>query len=172
LAGVVNDTNGIYVQDDSPDQENHYRARFYFDPNGFDPGEAHSFFRTRVFIGFQESPLRRLMAIVLKRQGGVYSLMGRARLDDNSQADTGFFTITDAPHSIEVDWKQSSGPGANDGSFKLWLDGTAVSTLTGLDNDASGVDLVRMGALSVKTGASGTLYWDEFESRRGIYIGP
>jgi hypothetical protein len=29
-----------------------------------------------------------------------------------------------------------------------------------------------MGALSVKPGASGTLYWDEFESRRDDYIGP
>ena len=83
LAGVVNDTNGIYVQDDSPDQENHYRARFYFDPNGFDPGEAHSFFRTRVFLGFQESPLRRLMAIVLKRQGGDYALVSTFPPDPN-----------------------------------------------------------------------------------------
>jgi hypothetical protein len=29
-----------------------------------------------------------------------------------------------------------------------------------------------MGALSLKTGANGTLYWDEFESRRESYIGP
>jgi hypothetical protein len=28
------------------------------------------------------------------------------------------------------------------------------------------------GALSVKTGAAGTLYWDEFVSRRQTYIGP
>jgi hypothetical protein len=29
-----------------------------------------------------------------------------------------------------------------------------------------------MGALSVKLGASGTMYWDEFESRRQNGIGP
>jgi hypothetical protein len=29
-----------------------------------------------------------------------------------------------------------------------------------------------MGALSVKSGAFGTLYWDEFESRRLSDIGP
>jgi hypothetical protein len=34
------------------------------------------------------------------------------------------------------------------------------------------VDFVRLGALSVKTAASGTLYWDEFESRRASFIGP
>ena len=45
-------------------------------------------------------------------------------------------------------------------------------SLTSLDNDISTVDFVRMGALSVKTGATGTLYFDEFESRRGSTIGP
>jgi hypothetical protein len=47
-----------------------------------------------------------------------------------------------------------------------------VATLTGLDNSVSAVDLVRLGALSVKAGAAGTLFWDEFESRRQTYIGP
>jgi hypothetical protein len=41
-----------------------------------------------------------------------------------------------------------------------------------IDNDASGVDYVRLGVLSVKTGASGTLRFDQFESRRVRYIGP
>jgi hypothetical protein len=44
--------------------------------------------------------------------------------------------------------------------------------LTLLDNDASPVDFVRMGALSIKTGAAGTLYYDQFESRRQVFIGP
>ena len=34
------------------------------------------------------------------------------------------------------------------------------------------VDFVRLGALSVKPGANGTMYWDEFESRRQEEIGP
>jgi hypothetical protein len=33
-------------------------------------------------------------------------------------------------------------------------------------------DFVRLGALSVKSGASGDVYWDEFESRRKTYIRP
>jgi hypothetical protein len=47
-----------------------------------------------------------------------------------------------------------------------------VSLLTGLDNSISAVDFVRMGALSVKAGASGTMFWDEFVSRRDNLIGP
>jgi phosphoheptose isomerase len=172
LQGLVDDTAGLFVQDDTPDDENRYRARFYFDPNGFDPGESQVHLRTRIFIAFEEAPTRRLAAVVLRRQAGVYALMGRARLDDNSQENTGFVTISDGPHFVEIDWQRSSGPDALDGSFAMWIDGMAVPPRTGLDNSISSVDFVRVGALSVKSGAGGTMYWDEFESRRATYIGP
>ena len=172
LRAVVDDAAALYVQDDSPEDETRYRARFYFDPNGFDPGESQGRFRVRLLVGFEEDPTRRVFAIVLRRMGGQYALLGRARLDDDSQAETAFVAITDGPHFVELDWVPSSGPDANDGSFALWVDGTPVSTLSGLDNNRSTVDLVRLGALSVKAGASGTLYWDEFESRRSTFIGP
>ena len=109
---------------------------------------------------------------MLRRQGGAYSLMGRARLDDNSQENTGFFPISDGPHAVEIAWRRSSGPAEEDGEFQMWIDGVLMSTRSNLDNSLSAVDFVRMGALSVKTGAAGTMYWDEFESRRGSYIGP
>jgi len=171
LQAVVDDTAGIFVQDDSPHAENRYRARFYFDPNGFDPGEAQSHFRTRIFIGFEGSGLR-VITLVLKRQTGAYTVEGRVRRDDGTRVDTGFFPITDAPHSLELDWQRSTAPGADNGSFQLWIDGSSVATLSGIDNDGSPIEFVRMGAFSVKTGAVGTLYWDEFVSRRESYIGP
>jgi hypothetical protein len=172
LQALVNDTSSLYVQDDSPVSEDRYRARFYLAPNGFDPGEGSSHFRLRVFIASEDVTNRRLATIVLKRQGGAYSLMGRVRRDDGTRADTGFIPIGDSPHSVEIMWRRSSGPGSNDGAFKLWIDDSLVSTLSGLDNDMSAVGFARMGALSVKPGASGTLYWDQFESRRVNYIGP
>ena len=172
LRAVVDDTAGVYVQDDSPDDEGRYRARFYIDPADFDPGESQLHRRTRTFIAFQESPARRVAAIVVRRLGGVYSVMGRARLDDNSQADTPFHVLAGAPHVIELDLRRASAPGASDGSFELWVDGGSVATLGGLDNDLAEVDFVRLGAMSVKSGAAGTLSWDEFESRRETYIGP
>ena len=54
----------------------------------------------------------------------------------------------------------------------MWIDVASVAQLGGLDNAAGGIDFVRLGALSVKVGASGTLFWDEFESRRETAIGP
>jgi hypothetical protein len=172
LEGLVDDTVGIFVQDDSPDDERRYRARFYFDPNGFDPGETQGRFRTRLFIAFEEAPTRRLAAIVLRRQSGVYSLMGRCRLDDNAQANTPFVPVSDGPHAIELRWRRSSDPDAPDGECELFVDGSSVALLTGLDNSISAVDFVRMGALSVKVGATGTMFWDEFVSRRETLIGP
>ena len=136
-------------------------GRFRFDPNRFDPGEAQGRFRTRIFIAFEEAPTRRLLAIVLRRIGGQFSLMGRARLDDNPQANTGFVPIADAPHVVGLEWRRASGPGANDGRFQLSIDGVPT-TLSALDNDRSAVDFARMGALSVKIGAAGTLFWDDF----------
>ena len=171
LRALVDDTAGLYVQDDTPNDVDHYRARFYFDPNGFDPGEVQAHRRTRIFIAFEDGP-RRLVAVVLRRLGGSYSLMARARLDDDSQADTPFVPISDAPHVVELDWRRSTKPEAQNGSLELWIDGVSAATLTGLDNSISAVDFVRMGALSVKTGANGSMYWDEFESRRVSYIGP
>jgi hypothetical protein len=172
LSGAVDDTAALYVQDASPRDEPRYRARFHFDTNGFDPGEADSHLRTRIFIAFEEAPTRRLAAIVLRRQGGAYSLIGRARLDDGAQANTTPIPIADGSHFVEIDWRRSSGPDANDGAFEMWIEGTLAATLSNLDNSLSAVDFVRLGALSVKSGASGTMYWDEFESRRGSYIGP
>jgi hypothetical protein len=172
MAGLVDDQAGLWVQDDTPAHENRYRARFYLDTNGFDPGETAGARRTRVLIAFQENPTRRLAAIVLRRLSGVYAIMGRARLDDDRQDDTGFFTIDPGAHSVELAWKRSSGPEASDGTFELWIDGTSMAVRTGLDNSRSGVDFVRLGALSVKASAAGTMYWDEFASRRWSYIGP
>jgi hypothetical protein len=166
LQGVVDDTAGLFVQDDSPDDEGRYRVRFSIDPNGFDPGEAAGKRRTRVLIAFQDAPTRRLFAVVLRRLSGQYAIGVRARRDDNTQDSTPFFNIGDAPHFVDVAWTRASTADANDGRLDLWIDGTHLSTLPGLDNNASGIDFVRLGALSVKATATGTLFWDGFESRR------
>ena len=172
LQAVVDDTVALHVQDDSPTAEPRYRARFYFDPNGFDPGESIGQFRQKVFLALSEAPMKRLLSIMLRRMGGQYAIGAQVRRDDDTLAKTAFFPITDGPHAIEIDWQKATAPGASDGRFEMWVDGTSVVTVTGLDNDERPVDFVRTGAISVKAGASGTLYFDEFVSRRLAYVGP
>jgi len=113
-----------------------------------------------------------VVALVLRRQSGQYALMARVRRDDNTLADTPFVNISDDPHAVEVGWQRASAPAAADGSFQMWIDGVLVATLGGLDTDGRRIDFVRLGAMSVKGGAAGTLYFDKFESRRRTYIGP
>ena len=172
LRGVVDDVAPLFVQDDTPSDEPRYRARFRLDPHGFDTGEASGHRRTRTFIVFAENPSRRVATVVLRRIQGAFSIGVRTRQDDNQQAETGFYSISDEPHVLEIDLQPASGPDALDGSVELWIDGVSTARLEGLDNSLSRADFVRLGALSVKGGASGTLYWDQFESHRLSYIGP
>jgi hypothetical protein len=172
LRALVNDTNPLFVQDDSPVAETVYRAQFYFDPNGFDPGEANGKLRVRMFIAFDESN-RRVITLVLRRISGAYSVMARVRLSDGTRANTPFVPITDAPHFISFDWIRATSPDAENGRFRMFFDGfpIAAATLPNLDNDASAIESARLGALTVKPGASGALFYDEFESRRtAIFI--
>jgi hypothetical protein len=170
LQAVVNDTHSLFVRDDSPTAEPRYRARFYFDPNGFDTGAASGHLRTRLFVG--EGSRFRQVTIVLKRQAGAYAIEARVRRNDGSRADTGFQPITDDRHFVEFDWRRATAPGASDGSFELWIDNASVATLAGIDNDQGSIESARMGALSIKAGAAGTLFFDQFESRREAFIGP
>jgi len=172
LLANVNDTSSLYVEDDNPSAENRYRVRFYINPHDFNPGTSLGHFRTRVFIAFQQTPQRRLLAVVLKFQNGQYSLLARVRQDSGALADTAFVPISAAPHAIELELRRATGPATGDGSLQMWIDGTSVAALTALANNASGVDFARLGALSVKAGSSGSLYFDSFESRRVQYIGP
>jgi hypothetical protein len=119
-----------------------------------------------MFIAFGFPNNRRVAAVVLRRLNGSYSVMARARLDDNTQANTSFIPISDGPHTIQIRLAAATGPDTNDGALALYVDGPQVDQLDNLDNSLSAVELVRLGALSVKTGANGTLFWDEFVSRR------
>jgi 6-phosphogluconolactonase (cycloisomerase 2 family) len=173
LAAHVDDTVPLFVADETPQDEDRYRARFLLRTNGFDPGVAQGRLRTRVLIAFGDGPGRRLLALVLRLREGQYAVAARVRLDDGTRADTGFLPITDlAPHAIQVDWKRASAPGAGDGSFELFVDDVSVATLSGLDNDEAHMALVRLGAMSLKPGASGELRFDRFESRRYNFIWP
>ena len=95
-------------------------------------------------------------------------------MNDNSAfVVTNWFTISDAAHVIELDWRASTGAGANNGGLTLWIDGVQQADLTGVDNDTSRIDRVRLGALAgMDAGTNGTYFFDAFESRHQNYIGP
>ena len=168
LQAVINDTSAIYLTDDTPDAEPRYRARFYFDPNSISmaSGDAHF-----IFKGFTGAT--QILQVKFRNFSGVYQLRANLLNDSSNWVITNWFTISDAPHFIELDWRAATAMGANDGGLTLWIDGTQQADLTGVDNDTRRIDRARLGALSgVDAGTSGTYYFDAFESRRQTFIGP
>ena len=109
-----------------------YRARFYFDPNSIPmaSGDAHIIFKG--FAGASTEVLQmefRLLSV------GVYQIRASIANDAASFTNTSFFTISDAPHFIEIDWRAATAPGANNGGLTLWIDNVQQADLTGVDND-------------------------------------
>jgi len=171
MEAVVSGAAGLYVEDLSPQAETRYKARFWFDPDGFDPGEASGHFRARLFVLLDDGGTRRLSALVLRRQAGEYSLMQRCRQDDGSRADSAFVSVSDAPHWVVMEWRSASTATSTDGLCALTVDGTTVSTMPALQNHAGTVGRARLGVMSIKAGAAGTVFFDEFVSRRTGTLG-
>jgi hypothetical protein len=183
-----------FVEDQTPATEPRYRARFYFKTNTLDPGNALGKNRTRIFTAISVPPNnpeggnRRMIMIALRRltSGGEYTILARVfrglsfvNPSDGTKYDiTPFIDVGDenSEHFVEIDWQRESSPGANNGSFTMWLDtpptGTPVATFTGIGLNSYGVDSARLGLIQPLNGANGTVFLDEFESRRLNDIGP
>ncbi len=169
LQAVFDDTNAMYVTDDTPNAEPRYRARFYFDPNSVTMSSGAAHFLFRGFAGASTQVVR----VEFRFSSGTYQIRAALTNDSSTWTNTGWFTISDAPHFIEFDWRAATGPGLNNGGLTLWIDDIQQANLTGVDNDTRRMDQVRLGAVAgMDSGTSGTYFFDAFESRRESYIGP
>ena len=136
MRALINDNNGMYVRDESPAAEVDYRASFRFDPNSMVmvSGDTHN-----VFVG--GNGVSDILRISLRKNSSSYQVALQSKTDGGSfNASTAWYTITDAPHTIEMAWKAASVAGANDGSMQLWLDGVLKETRGGVDNDTQRVE--------------------------------
>ncbi len=87
--------------------------------------------------------------------------------DGKGETSTPWSGITDAPHAIELDWRASSGPGANSGGLTFWIDESQRANLTRIDNDTRRIDQIRIGAVNgIDAGTHGTYFFDAVESHR------
>ena len=169
MQAVIDDTTAIYVADDRPAAERHYRARFYFDPNSITMASGNAHYIFKGFVGTSTEALR----VEFGQTSGNYQLRAALVDDGTIWTSSNWFTISDAPHFIELDWQAATAAGANNGSLTLWIDGVQQASLSGVDNDTRWIDRARLGALTgLDAGTLGTYYFDAFESRRQTYIGP
>jgi uncharacterized protein YjiK len=170
LQGVIANTTAMYVQDDSPNAEPRYRARFYFDPNSLVMASGDYQY---ILQGYANAANTNVLRVEFKNTLGVYQLRARILNDSGVWQNTPYISIADAPHAIEVDWAAASAVNANDGYLTFWVDGVQQGSLVGIDDDTYRMERARLGLTYISTaGTSGTYYFDAFESRRQSYIGP
>ena len=152
-----------YVADSSPALESQYSARFYFSPHGSLPGTS-----TPAILAARNAGGAVVARVQYGRASGVYRVRAGA-LTTSGWRNTGWYTITNAGHAVEIDWQAGSGSG----SIKLFVDGSLKQTIGSLQNGSNRIDSVRLGAAaSLGSAAAGTLYFDDFVSTRGGTIGP
>ena len=169
LQAVINDNTSLYVTDDTPNAEQRYRARFYFDPNSIAMTSGNAHYILQGYSGTTTAVLR----TEFRFSSPNYQLRAALLNNGSTWANTSWFSIGDAPHFVEIDWQAATAAGANNGYLTLWIDGTQRANLTGVNNNTRRIDRVRLGPVSgIDTGTRGTYYLDAFESRRQTYIGP
>jgi len=163
MSALIDNATAMYVQDDTPTGELSYSARFVFDPNGITMARNDTH-RIMVARNNQVDVIR----IDLRRsQAGAYQLSASVRKDAGSYLTTSWFTISDAPHTIEIAWRAASGAGLKDGSLILRVNGAPKQILGGLDNDTLRVEQARLGPLQGLDGRTfGTEFFDEFIATR------
>lgn len=157
------------MTDNSPAAESRYRVRFHFDPNSISMANTNAHF---IFAG-RNAAGATVVRVELRWSQKSYRLRAALARDGTAFPATAWFAVTDAWHTIELDWRASAAPGANGGGLTLWVDGVQRANLTGIDNDMRRVESADLGALEgIDTTTRGTYYFDAFESRRSTYIGP
>jgi hypothetical protein len=93
LAALVDDTTKIYVQDDSPVDETHYRMRFMFDPNSI---STPTYNAVDLFYTKDLNVTYTTYYIQMRNSAGSYQVQFYARIDDEVYVGSGWITIVGA----------------------------------------------------------------------------
>lgn len=151
-------TTAMYVQDDTPNAETRYRARFSFDPNSIPMAAANAHYLFYGYSGASTVVLRIEFqcATAACPTSGAYQIRANIVNTGTTWVNTAWYTITDAPHVIEFDWKRASTSNGTDGYLTLWIDGTQRENKTGIGNGNRLIDKVQLGMVGGRdTGTSG-----------------
>ena len=150
--------------DNTPSSESRYRARFYFDPNSITMADLDTLY----FFSAFSSTGRDLFHLYLRFYNSEYQIRASIVGDAGLYYFTQWYSLTDAPHFIEIDWQA----GAGTGSASLWIDGSLRQTISGITSPNQRVDTLWLGPYAgIDTGTRGVYSFDAFESRRQNPIG-
>jgi len=160
LQAVIDDNNAAYLVDWTPQNEARYQASFKLDPNSITmaANDAHYLLYAYDTAGMGMLRIELLKPVMVRG----YKIRVES-LTDNGWNTTSFFSITDAPHTIKIEWKAASS--STSGSLQLWIDNVSKQIISHIDNDTIRVDSVKFGVVEgVDPGTRGTEYFDDFSS--------
>ena len=164
MSALIDNRTAMYLRDDTPQSETHYRASFSFDPNSISMGSGNTH---RILVARNANA--DVIRLDFRFRNGNYQIRARLRTDSGGYTNTSWHTISDAAHLIELDWQAATSAGANDGYLSLWLDNTLMQTRSGIDNDTLRIEEVRFGPSSgIDSATSGTELFDDFISWRTL----
>jgi hypothetical protein len=164
---TIDDDDRVYLRDESPEGLEVYRARFLWNRNTLVLPETK---RLKLLTGFSESPAQKRIVTLTLREGDDFhghELRLKVRGDDELWTGTRWQLLGALPDLVPVtlEWRRASGPDAEDGEVRLWVDGLLAGELFGVDNSTWALDRVHFGVVSApKPGTTGTLEIDSFES--------
>jgi len=160
------------VQDDTPGAQTHYSVGFFLNADALTIGASDRF---DLFTAYAASGTP-WFSMLLKRNAANTEnrLVLEARRDDGSIATTEGFSevrVLSGWLWISVDWRAAA-PADTNGYAEVYVDGTFYTHLSSLSNSNGRVDRVRLGALGVDPGTSGSFDLDSFVSRIAGPISP
>ena len=163
LAVLLAGKAAAYVSDSSPSAEAAYRARFWFAPRATVTGSK----AIDIFAG-RSAGEATILRVQYQHTSGVDLRLRLGVSRKGGTTYTGWVTIGDVPHAIEVAWSSGTTAGAS-----LQVDGALRASLSGLDTGAYRLDTVLLGpSAGMSAGIAGVLWFDGFVSTRTTPIGP
>lgn len=167
---VMNGTNNAYLLDASPSDETGYKVEFRIDHNDLcmDQNAGHGIFYARM-------PGANVIRVSLSYVGATcqgdansYKIKVRCLKDTSGTAFCGQITLLDGQATlVRFEWIAGSGPGANDGIFRIYKGGSLKYEKTNLDTDTLSINAGRLGApKNSDATTSGSFYIDDYSAQR------
>jgi len=169
-------TNTVYVQDNTPDNEEVYRAVFWFDPNSLTMAQGASrmvIFFTRDLDPAGGMPSGGNVRIEMVKKNNKFRVIGKMKKNNGlwvktNTPGTGWLVLGDEPRQIMLEYTVGSGSGL----LRLTrMDTMATVENVDVNNSFWDIDDIRLGMPRIVTNGasfSGTMYFDEFESYRTL----
>lgn len=159
-----------FVVDEHPTAETSYRARFWYDPNGWNPNGASGGGRHRIVVGRAGSG-DVLFAVEVRRTKSGKSTRFEIRLlvyrSGGTNATKWYALGSTGGHAVEIAWQSGSRASAT-----LAIDGQTKQTLGKLNTSGRFLESVELGVEGAPATLTGTVYLDEFVSARSTPVGP